>query len=94
MIFWPTGIPIALFMAWHEEPGDPGPSVVPSQVSREMIGKHGVVTRELAPVEEVLIDEANYEAVADFGVIGVGEEVVVRSQGSLRLRLDVEMLKC
>lgn len=87
LVIWPFYVPMVLFMALKEEANVSGPSVIPTQVSRKMIGQRGVVMRELSPVGEVRIGGVDYEAVAEFGVVGEGEEVVVRSQDSLRLKV-------
>lgn len=82
-LIWPIGVPVWLWKS-RKEPSTPI-VVVPTQVSNEMVGRVGEVTRELRPVGEVVFDDKRHEATCQHGIVPVGETVVVKSQDSLRL---------
>lgn len=83
-VFWPIGLAVMIWMTWNAPP-PPGPLAIPSQVKTHLQGRDGVVVQELRPSGLVRIDESEYEAVSQLGVIAVGDPVTVIEQDSLRL---------
>lgn len=87
IFFWPIFLVWAWFDSKIPAPEVEVPYSIPSPEITDLIGKNGIVTKELRPGGEVRIGDSNYDALSLDAVIDVGEQVEVVAQDCLSVKV-------